>query len=72
MVGVVTAVTSAITGAVVSVVYSSSSSPQEIMVKLIRNMKRIMSICLIGFLIGYFRRTLHIPKIGGFNKNVGG
>ena len=29
-----------------------SSLPQEIMVKLKRNRERIMSICLIGFLIG--------------------
>ena len=42
-----------------------SSLPQEIMVKLKRNRERIMSICLIGFLIGYFRRTLHIPQFGG-------
>ena len=42
-----------------------SSLPQEIMVKLKRNRERIMSICLIGFLIGYFRRTLHIPVFGG-------
>ena len=31
----------------------------------------MMSIYLIGFLIGYFRRTLHIPKLGGFYKNEG-
>ena len=64
LVGVVTAVTSAITGAVVSVVVSSSvvvvlslvvDAPssllllQEIMVKLIRNMEKIMSICLTRF-----------------------
>ena len=47
-----------------------SSLPQEIMVKLKRNRERIMSICLIDFLIGYFRRTLHIPKLGGFYKRV--
>ena len=29
-----------------------SSLPQEIMVKLKRNMEKMMSICLIGFLIG--------------------
>ena len=51
VVGVVTAVTSAITGAVVSVVDSSLSSLQEMMVKLISR-ERIMSICLIEFLIG--------------------
>ena len=52
-VGVVTAVTSAITGAVVSVVpvaeYSSLSSPQEMMVRLKRNMEKMMSICLTWF-----------------------
>jgi len=39
-VGVVTAVTSATTGAVVSVVDSSLSSPQEMMVRLKRNMEK--------------------------------
>ena len=43
---------------------------QEMIVKL-RNRERIMSICLIRFLIGYFRKTLHIPKLGGFYKNDG-
>ena len=64
--------TSAITGAVVSVVVlsvavvfsvvvvCSSFSPQEKIKKLISR-ERIMSICLVGFLIGYFRKTLHIP-----------
>ena len=54
LVGVVTAVTSAITGAVVSVVVVLSvlfEPPsllllQEIMVKLKRDMKKMMSICL--------------------------
>ena len=64
LVGVVTAVTSAITGAVVSVVVSSSvvvvlslvvDAPssllllQEMMVKLKRNMEKMMSICLTKF-----------------------
>ena len=43
----------------------SSLLLQEIMVRLKRNRERIMSICLIGFLIGYFRRTLHIPRFRG-------
>ena len=43
----------------------SSSFAQEMMVRLKRNRERIMSICLIRFLIGYFRRTLHIPRFGG-------
>ena len=41
------------------------------MVRLKRNRERIMSICLIRFLIGYFRRILHIPEHGGFYKNEG-
>ena len=48
-----------------------SSLPQEIMVKLKRNRERIMSICLIGFLIGYFRRTLHIPRFRGNLQGIG-
>ena len=31
----------------------------------------IMRMCLIVFLIGWFRRTLHIPEFGGIYKNVG-
>ena len=41
---------------------------QEMIVKL-RSSERIMSKYLIGFLIGYFRKTLHISKFGGFYKN---
>ena len=52
-------------GLEVVVVEASSFSSQEKMMKLKRNRERIMSICLIGFLIGYFRRTLHIPQFGG-------
>ncbi len=47
----------------------SSFSPQEKITKLRRNMKRMMSKCLIGFLIGCFRRILHIPELGEFYKN---
>ena len=43
----------------------SSLLLQEIMVRLNRNMEKMTSVCLIGFLIGYFRRTLHIPQFGG-------
>ena len=66
MVGVVTAVNSAIVGAVVSVsvVYSSSSLPHEIMIRLKRSMEKIMSKCFIGFLTCYFRRNLHIAQFG--------
>ena len=49
LVGVVTAVTSAITGAVVSLVDSSLSSLQEMMLRLKRNMEKMMSICLTWF-----------------------
>ena len=49
----------------------SSSFAQEMMVRLKRNRERIMSICLIRFLIGYFRKTLHISKYGRFYKNRG-
>ena len=61
LVGVVTAVTSAITGDVVSlvvevvssvVVDSSFTSLQEMIVRLKRKRERIMRICFIGFLIG--------------------
>ena len=61
LVGVVTAVTSAITGAVVSVVVvvlsvlfepSSLLLLQEMMVKLKRNMDKMMRICLTWFPIG--------------------
>ena len=34
-----------------------------------KKIKVIIRRCLIRFLIGYFRRTLHIPKLGGFYKN---
>ena len=57
-------VTSAMTGAVVSVVDSSFSSLQEMTVKLKRKRERIMRRCFIGFLIGYFRNTLNIPELG--------
>ena len=49
----------------------SSSFAQEMMVRLKRNRERIMSICLIRFLIGYFRKTLHISKYERFYKNRG-
>ena len=63
VVGVVTAVTSAITGDVVSVVVvvlsvvvesseDSSFSPQEMKMKLKRNMEKMMSICLTWFPLG--------------------
>ena len=49
----------------------SSSFAQEMMMRLKRNRERIMSICLIRFLIGYFRKTLHVSKYGRFYKNRG-
>jgi len=37
-----------------------------------RRTERIMSICLIGFLIGWcIRKTQVIPELGLFYKNVG-
>ena len=57
--------TSAITGAVVSVV-DSSFSPQEKMMKLKRKRERIMSICFTWFPIGGYRRTQYIPELEGF------
>ena len=72
LVGVVTAVTSAITGAVVSVVVVVSSVvvvlsvlfepsslllPQEMIVKLKRNRERIMSRCFNWFPFWCIRRT---------------
>ena len=36
-----------------------------------RSIERMMSRCLIVFLFGYFRRTLHIPKLGGLYKYLG-
>jgi hypothetical protein len=56
---------------VLSVLFEPLSLLQEMTVKLKRNIERIMSICLIGFLIGWYRRTLHIPRFGGFYKNSG-
>ena len=50
---------------VVGVVEDSSFSLQEKMMKLKRNIESIMCKCLIGFLIGQFRRILHIPQFGG-------
>ena len=49
----------------------SSSFAQEMIVRLIRNRERIMIICLTWFPSRRFRRTLHIPKYGGFYKNMG-
>ena len=36
-----------------------------------RRIERMISICLIGYLIGWFRRTQYITSIGLFYKNVG-
>ena len=86
LVGVVTDVTSAIIGAVVSVVVLSVEvvslsvvveEPlslvllQEMMVKLKRNMERIMSRCFNWFPFWWIRRTLLIPEFGVFYKNRG-
>ena len=80
LVGVVTAVTSAITGAVVSVVVSSSvvvvlsvlfepSSLlllQEMMVKLKRNMEKTMSKCLTWFPISGLGEPYLYQNLGCF------
>ena len=63
--------TSAITGAVVSVVDSSLSSPQEMIVRLKRNMEKMRRGCFTWFPIGGYRRTLRIPEFGGFYKIEG-
>ena len=72
IVGVVTAVTSAITGAVVSVsVPVLLFLAQEMTVRLKRKRERIIGICLTWFPIGSYRRTQYITSIGLFYKEVG-
>ena len=85
LVGVVTAVTSAITGAVVSVVVSSSvvvvlsvlfepSSLlllQEMMVKLKRNMDKMMSTCLTWFPISGLGKPNIYHDLGEFTRTWG-
>ena len=85
LVGVVTAVTSAITGDVVSVVVvvllvvvlsvlfepSSLLLLQEMTVKLKRNMEEMMSICLTWFPIGELGKSKLYHDSGVFYKNVG-
>jgi len=44
---------------------------QEMMVKLKRRIEMRMSRCFNWFPIRWFRRTLYIPRFGGFNKNRG-
>ena len=44
---------------VVELLDDSSFSPQEIKVKQKRSMERIMNICLIWFIIGYFREFIY-------------
>ena len=80
VVGVITAVTSAITGAVVSSVDSSFSPQEKMMVRLKRNMERMMSICFtrlpisgLGYTKKYhylvnFTRNRHF--LGGFFRRV--
>ena len=56
-------------GGVVSVLFEPSSLLlQEMMLKLKRNTEKIMSIC---FIVYWFRRTLLIPELGVFYKEVG-
>ena len=88
LVGVVTNVTSAITGAVVSVVVVLSvvvlslsvvvEEPlsllllQEMMVKLKRNMETMMSICLTWFPIGVLGEPYLYQNLGSFSRKWGG
>jgi len=70
LVGVVTAVTSAITGAVVSIVDSSLSSPQEMMVRLKQEIRKTKKNFFIFYSIPnvkyyWIRRTQYIPRFGG-------
>ena len=76
LVGVVTTVTSEITGAVVSVVVVVSLSEvedvveeplsllllREMIVRLKRNMEKMMSICLTWFPFWWIRRTQYITN----------
>ena len=72
LVRVVTAVTSAITGDVVSVVVVCSSfSLQEKMMKLKSKREKMMRICLTWFPIGGYRRTQYIPRFGGVLQEIG-
>ena len=50
---------------------SSLLLPQEIMVRLKRNMEIMMSICLTWFPISGFRRTQVIPELGLIYKEMG-
>jgi hypothetical protein len=49
----------------------SSFFEQEMMVKLKRNMEKMMSRCFTWFPIGGYRRTQYITSIGLFYKEVG-
>ena len=46
----------------------SSLLLQEMIVRLIRNVEKMISRFFSWFPIGWFRRTLYIPKLGGFYK----
>ena len=76
LVGVVTAVTSAITGAVVSVVDSSLSSLQEMIVRIKQEIRKTNKNFFIFYSIPkvkyyWIRRTQYIPELGLFYKNRG-
>ena len=76
LVGVVTLVTSSITGAVVSVVVvlsvlfepSSLLLLQDMIVRLKRNMEKMMSICLTWFPIGELGEPYLYQNLGGFTR----
>ena len=71
VVGVVTAVTSTITGAVVSVLYSSSSLlPQEIMVRQKRNTNKMCKILFIFSPISNERRRFEELHFQNFTNRL--
>ena len=57
---------------VLSVLFEPSSLLlQEMIVRLIRNVEKMISNCFTWFPIYWFRRTLHIPRLGGVLQVIG-
>ena len=56
---------------VLSVLFEPSSLLQEMTVKPKRNMESMMSICLIRFLVGGYRRTQYISRFEGVLQELG-
>ena len=71
--GVVSVVVVVLSSVVVDVVEEPLSLllAQEMMVKLKRNMEKMMSICLTKVPYNWFRRTQYIPRFGGILQEVG-